>query len=86
MDTTKEKRVLKLEKRQTASDQKKNFCSCYCHEKTIADYHIISDEKAEKIADIMKSLKYKRADGTESDMHEAWLEHHAKKPPCLCVH
>jgi len=79
-------RVIKLEEKQTATDQKKNFCSCDCHNKTIADYNIISDEKAERIAEIMRSQKYRKPDGSEGNMHEAWLEHHAKKPPCLCNH
>ena len=86
MNTNQKNRVIKLEQHRTASDQKKDYCSCHCHDKTIADYHIISDEKAERIADIMKSLKYTKADGSESDMHEAWLENYAKKPPCLCNH
>jgi len=82
----KEKRVLRLEQKQTASDQKKNYCSCRCHDKTLGDYHTISDEKAERIAEIMRSQKYRKPDGTEGNMHEAWLEHYANKPPCLCNH
>lgn len=86
MNGNQKNRVIQLEQKQLASDQKKDYCGCWCHDKTLGDYGVISDEKAERVADIMKSLKYKRADGTESNMHEAWLENYAKKPPCLCNH
>jgi len=77
MNENKANRVLKLEQKQSASDQKKDYCGCWCHDKTLGDYVEITDEFGQK---------YRKADGSEGNMHDAWLEHHANKPPCLCNH
>jgi len=85
METGKEKRVLKLEQRQSVSDLKKDYCDCRCHWKTLADYGVISNEKAERIWRIIESFGgFQKPDGTVRTFADDLKERIANRPPCTC--
>ena len=85
METGKEKRVLKLEQRQSVSDQKEIFCSCDCHRETLADYDVISNEKAERIWKIIESFgSFQLPDGTWRTVADDLRERIENRPPCTC--
>jgi len=85
MEIGKEKRVLKLEQRQSVSDQREIFCSCDCHRETLADYDVISNEKAERIWKIIESFgNFQNEDGTWGSIAEDLKERIANRPSCTC--
>jgi len=85
MELGKGKRVLRLEQRQTATDQKKEYCACRCHWKYIEDYFEISDEKAVRVWKIVESFgSYQLPDGTWKSRAEDLLERIANRPKCTC--
>jgi len=85
METGKEKRVSKLEQRQSVSDQKEIFCSCDCHRETLADYDVISNEKAGRILGIIESFgSFQLPDGTWRTYKDDLLERNANRPKCTC--
>lgn len=53
MNESKSNRVFKLEQTRTAADQKKDYCDCRCHWKSILDFHILSDEQIIAFAETM---------------------------------
>jgi len=85
METGKEKRVLKLEQRQSVSDLKKDYCSCDCHRKTLADYDVVSNEKAERIWKIIEGFgNFQNEDGTWGSIADDLRERIKNRPPCTC--
>jgi len=85
MEIGKEKRILRIEQRQSVSDQKKEYCSCDCHRKTLADYDVISNEKAERIWEIIESFgSFQLPDGTWQTVADDLKERIANRPPCTC--
>ena len=85
MNESKANRILKLEERKTASDLKKDYCSCRCHQKTIFDSYEISDKLSLEFVSILKSKKFKRKDGTWSDEFEKLQERIENRPKCTCT-
>jgi len=84
MNESKENRVFKLEHRQTATDQKE-YCSCDCHRGTLADYGVISNEKAGRILGIIESFgSFQLPDGTWRTYKDDLLERNANRPKCTC--
>jgi len=84
MNEGKEKRVLRLEQNQHASDLKKDFCSCRCHQKTVFDSYEISDKLILEFVDILKSKRFKQEDGTWTDEFEKLQERIENRPKCTC--
>jgi len=85
MGTGKEKRVSKLKQRQSVSDQKEIFCSCDCHRETLADYDVISNEKAGRIWGIIESFgSFHLPDGTWRTVADDLKERIANRPKCTC--
>lgn len=85
MIESKENRVSKLEQHETKSDQKKEYCSCDCHRETLADYDVISNEKAERIWKIIESFgSFQLPDGTWRTVADDLKERIANRPKCTC--
>ena len=85
MIESKANRVFKLEERRAISDQKKEYCPCRCHKKTLADFMEITDEYAEKVWKIFESIgHYKLPDGTWRSRADDLLERNANRPKCTC--
>jgi len=49
-------RISRLEEHRTIADQKKEYCGCRCHWKSIEDFMDIPDEKLIELAEIMGRL------------------------------
>jgi len=58
MYESKSNRISRLEEHRAIADQKKEYCSCDCHRETLADYDVISNEKAERIQKGVKLFTY----------------------------
>lgn len=85
MNENKINRVVRLEQRRAITNQKKEYCPCRCHWKTLGDYFEITDEYAEKVWEILESLgRYKLPDGTWRSRADDLLERNANRPPCTC--
>ena len=85
MNESKENRILKLEQRQTASDLKKDYCSCRCHWKSIFDYFEVSDKTILEFVDILKSLGFQKEDGSWTNRLEDLEERIENRPKCTCT-
>ncbi len=84
METGKEKRVLKLEQRQSVSDQKE-LCSCDCHRQKLGDYEVITEEKANAIVKIIEGFgSFEQPDGTFRSFADDLRERIENRPPCTC--
>lgn len=78
-------RVEKLEERRAIADQKKDYCPCHCHWKTLGDFMEITDEFAERVWEIVESFgSYRLPDGTLKSRGDDLLERIANRPPCTC--
>jgi len=85
MEIGKEKRVLKLEQRQSVSDQKKEYCSCDCHRQKLGDFVEISEKKADGIVKIIEGFgSFQLPDGTWRTYADDLEERIANRPPCTC--
>jgi len=84
INKSKETRVLELEQRRVATDLKKDYCSCRCHQPTIFDCYKISDKTVLRFVEILKSFKYQKPDGTWTDEFEKLQERIKSRPPCTC--
>jgi len=82
MNISQKTRVTKLEEKQSKSDQVKEYCPCTYHQ----TYLQINEEKAGRVIDILRSLKVRHPDGTESDGYEMLLERINNKKECNCAH
>lgn len=76
MNESKANRISRLEGHHTIGDQRKEYCSCRCHWKSILDFNILSDEKIIAFAEIMERMDPSYAEGLE--------ERIANRPPCTC--
>jgi len=81
-----ETRITKLEQHRTVADQKKEYCSCRCHQKTIFDFMEISDELVLEVVDILKSSEFQKKDGTRTNRLEDLQQRLADEKPCDCSH
>jgi len=85
MYENKANRVSKLEQHKAIANQKKDYCGCRCHKKTLGDFMKITDEYAEKVWEILESLgRYKLPDGTWGSRADDLLERNANRPKCIC--
>jgi len=78
MNESKANRILKLEQHKTASDLKKDYCSCHCHNKNILDFMEIPDKKIIALAEIVGRMAPSYAEDLE--------ERIKNRPPCTCTH
>ena len=76
MSENKKFRVSRLEEHRTATDQKKEYCSCRCHRKSILDFHVLSDEKILAMAEIVERLA--------PNYFEDLQERIKNRPKCTC--
>jgi len=85
MNESKENRVFKLEQHRTIADQKEEYCSCDCHRETLADYDVISNEKAGRIWENIESFgSFQLPDGTWRTVADDLKERIENRPPCTC--
>lgn len=85
MNESKANRISKLEQRKELADQKKEYCGCRCHWKTLGDFMNITDEFAERVWEIVESFgNYQLEDGTWKSRAEDLRERIANRPPCTC--
>jgi len=86
MDHNQKSRIIKLEERQSKSDQKKDYCPCmYCMPK-LGNFHKITEAKAERICNILKSFKIQKEDGTMTNAYESTMARKAERGPSNCNH
>ena len=83
MNTSQKTRLTKLEEKQSKIDQVKQHCSCYCHNKLPFE---LSEEKIERVIEILKSLEIHNEDGTITNAYELHLAKMAEREPCTCNH
>jgi len=76
MNESKANRILKLEQRQTATDLKKDYCSCRCHIQRL-DFRLLKDSTIIRFAEILHEQM--------DDSYFIGLEERRKNtPPCTC--
>ena len=85
MNENKETRISRLEEKQFRQTEKKDFCSCRCHWKSIFDCYEISDKTILRFVEILKSFKYQKPDGTWTDEFEKLQERIENRPKCTCT-
>ena len=76
MNESKANRISRLEEHHTTSDQKKEYCGCRCHWKSIGDFMEIPDGKLIELAGIMNRLDPSYAEDAR--------ERKKNRPKCTC--
>jgi len=85
MYENKANRVSKLEQHKAIANQKKDYCGCRCHWKTLGDFMEITDEYAEQVFEIFERLgNYQLPDGSWRTYADDLLERNANRPKCTC--
>jgi len=85
MNINQKNRVVRLEQHETKTAQKQEYCGCHCHNKSILDFDILSDERINAIAEMIESFgSFKKPDGTWQTYADAILERNANLPKCTC--